>query len=303
MNERLNRLRTALSRSNRANWILFVVAIAIGTCFAFIVSMRSHAPNLVTIDWKQRQHCQQPLPGSDAGHPVFSAHVLADFQAHALCDEIGSRTGLGDGFSVIRSQWGLDPAALAQAIAERRFDLVLPRREDSAVSEQFLSQLYQPVAYYPSYDVFLIARDHEPQLDPSYLMERRIGLLRNTNSWSGYIVPMRQFHEAGTDPARLSIRYYPGHNALRDGLDQEDVDLIGSYWNETQQERYPDWKARRIGHVAEGVTWFLARHLHDRPEILCAVVHALRSIASRSDNPYFADIRITRAAEETCHVE
>ena len=294
-----NQVRTALFISGPANWSFFLVLIAGLVVLAVLASSQSNFPSLVAVDWAQQGHCRSAVDGGNPNAPPFTAYVHENFQGHALCDELSTRDRLAATFSQVHAQWTLGPDDLRHAIAQGRLDLLLLRREEITASQQFVHRVYQQIAFYPSYEVFLIARDHRPAVTTEYLKSHRIGLLHNS-SWSGYIVPMQNFHDAGVDPRDLKITRYPDHSQLRRGLRRGEVDVISSYWDENQERHHPEWQTHPIGHVAQGMSWFLEAGAYQQPEIRCALIETLRSIADRTSNPYFADLRFTKASRQSC---
>ena len=295
-----NRVRTAVSISGPANWAFFLVVVTGFFALAVLAASQSNFPRLVTVDWAQQGQCRSAIDGGNPDAPTLSAYVHMSFQGHALCEELTVQSRLSANFSEVHAQWTLRPEDLRHAIAQARLDLLLLRREEITASQQFARQLYQQIAYYPSYEVFLIARDHRPTVTTEYLASHRIGLHQSSSSWSGYIVPMQLFHEAGVDPQHMTVHYYPDHRALRGALHRGEVDVISSYWEEFQAQQHPEWQTHRIGHVAEGMSWFLKQSAYEDPEIRCTLVEALRSLADRTSNPYFADLRFTKASGQSC---
>lgn len=294
-----NRVISAVSISGPANWAFFLVVIAVLFVLAVLGSSQSSFPSLVVVDWTERGHCRGEVDGGSPNGTQFTAYVHESFQGHALCDELSTQDRLAASFSQVQAQWTLGPDDVRHAIAQGRFDLLLLRREEITASQHFVHRLYQQIAFYPSYEVFLIARDHRPTVTTEYLKSHRIGLLHDS-SWSGYIVPMQHFHETGVDPRDLKITRYPDHSQLRSGLRRGEVDVISSYWNQNQAQHHPEWQTHPIGHVAEGMSWFLEARAFQQPEIRCALIDTLRSIADRTSNPYFADLRFTKAASQAC---
>jgi hypothetical protein len=295
-----NQVRTAVSISDPANWAFFLVVLAGVLALAVLASSQRNFPSLVAVDWAQQGHCRSAVDGGNPNAPALTAYVHASFQGNALCDELSTRDRLASTFSQVHAQWTLRPEDLRHAIAQAQLDLLLLRREEITASQQFVHRLYRQIAFYPSYEVFLIARDHRPAATTEYLASHRIGLLQNSSSWSGYIVPMQHFHEAGVEPRDMTVRYYPDHRALREGLHRGEVDVISSYWDEFQAQQHPEWQTHRIGHVAEGMSWFLKESAYEEPEIRCTLIEALRSLADRTSNPYFADLRFTKASGQSC---
>jgi hypothetical protein len=111
---------------------------------------------------------------------------------------------------------------------------------------------------------------------------------------------MRVLRDLGLDFKRLRLNFYPNHEELRRALERGDVDVIGTYWDQQQQTRFPDWHQLEIGGVKEGLNWFLANSVFDDIKERCAVIKALDELTDASGKLYFAQLRFTREAVEGC---
>lgn len=296
-------LMIAVRSSEVGNWAFFLTIIVLLGLLAFIASTPTTHPTFEAITWQEKDECTQPVIGASQDLPTLTVRALAERQGEALCNELRSLSILSDSFSNIHVNWQLSDAPLGRAVAERKIDLLLIRPDASGVSHQFLSDLYRPIAYHPPYQVFLIARKGQPVLDADYLQSRVVGLIAHTESRSGYIVPMRNFHEWGISISNLQIRFYASHAQLRQAMARNEVDVISSFWNAHDEDRFPDWRTAEIESVPRGLTWFLAADLYEHTELRCSITNALADIARHSESSYFSDLRFVTNAAEACHAE
>lgn len=207
---------------------------------------------------------------------------------------------LGGRYRSVRAEWSLSDEVLSRLIFEGYFDLLQLRPEEAQEPDGPFSRYYQRISYYPPYKVFLLARDAAPVLTAEYLRSRRIGLLEDPTSRSGYRVPMQVFRDLGLDRQQLQLSLYDSHNELRLALERGEVDVIGSYWDPPQKARFPDWHPLEIGGVKEGLNWFLANEVFDNTQERCAVIDALEHFEVGSGDPYFAKLSFTADAKKGC---
>jgi phosphonate transport system substrate-binding protein len=296
-------LMIAVTSSEVGNWAFFLTIIFLLGLLAFIASTPTNHPTFESITWQEKVECTQPVFGASPELPTLAVRALTGPQGEALCNELHSLSVLSDSFSKIHVQWQLSDALLGRAVAERKVDLLLIRPDAPGVSHQFLSELYRPIAYHAPYQVFLIARDKQPILDADYLQSRVIGLIANTESRSGYIVPMRMFHKWGIPISNLNIRFYAGHAQLRQAMARNEVDVISSYWNADDEDRFPNWRTAEIESVPDGLSWFLATDLYEHTQLRCSITNVLADLARHSESSYFSDLRFVKNAAEACHAE
>lgn len=293
------RVSTAIATSEGANWGVFLLGLSLLSLMAFLASTPSAKRSIEQIAWDQQEHCRQPIIGAPVERDELATNALTMFQGEALCRELAKQPALAEHFSSIHASWVMNDDHFQQAISEKRLHLLVARPEVAAAIP-LMNSLYQPVAYYPVYEVFLVARDHMPKLDREYLQSQRIGLLSKTESRSGYIVPMRELHRAGVHISSLQLERYPGHTALREALERGEVDVIGSYWNASLSARFPMWQAKHIGEVTQGLNWFLDVELHEVRSVRCSVIKTLEVLADQSGTSYFADLRVIKSARADC---
>jgi phosphonate transport system substrate-binding protein len=302
MRGEIHRTRVWLTTSEKGNWTVFFCALLLFALVAFLPSTIT-PPRLITeVFWPEQAHCRELTVGENPNAPAFLSHVMPDFPIRTLCEELATQKSLSSSYSAVEADWHRQDATLGHAIAERRLHLLLLRKEDPATLQPFFFTNFRPIAYYPAYDVRLIGRDTTPTLDSNYLLSRTIGLLTTADSRSGNIVPLTAFQLSGIDVSRLSIRRYPSHLELRRALDSGEVDLISSYWDEVDGEKFPDWRTLRIGEVREGHIWFLASALAADHETLCAVLGSVQNVAQQSPRKYFQDLIVEQDASRICNV-
>lgn len=300
MHRLLRQLTLAVKSDERANWLQYLLVLVFLAMATFFLTPSDRLPALDTMDWKQETVCRLTVSGAESRLPTFKVRTISGIEGQSLCASLAKDQGISQHFGQIEVEWGTAAESLRRSIAERSVDLVLLRPDSEGRTDSFLDQLYQKLAYYPSYDVYLIAPDAEPVIESNYLYGRKIGLLAKEESRSGYILPMRLFHRLGLTVSTLDIRYYAGHAELRQAMSRGEVDLIGTYWSARDRTRFPGWHRTRIDQVTEGLNWYLADDHFQNVQARCALVHVLQTLAQRASSDYFSDLRVIKDAHEPC---
>jgi ABC-type transport system substrate-binding protein len=145
---------------------------------------------------------------------------------------------------------------------------------------------YVPIAENPSYDVFFIFREEIGNLE-----RLDIGLLSSTKSRSGYLSPMAYLNDQGFNAKNLHIKRYSSHAALRFALESGEVDVIGSYWSEDDEEDWPQFKTLSIASKVAGYKWYLHPKFLNT-ELHCKLQQTLSAFAQANDDSYFSDLEI-----------
>ena len=298
----IERIRVWLTTSEVGNWTVFSCVLLLFALIGFLASTATPTRLITEVFWPAQAHCRELTVGENPNAPAFLTHVMPGFPIRALCEELATQKSLSSSYSAVEADWHRQDATLGHAIAERRLHLLLLRKEDPATLQPFFFTNFRPIAFYPAYDVMLIARDEVPTLDSGYLLSRIIGLLTTADSRSGNIVPITEFQSRGIDVSRLAIVRYPNHPELRRALDSGEVDLISSYWDEVDEERFPDWRTLRIGEVRQGHIWFLASTLASDHETLCAVLDTVQNVAKHSPKKYFQTLIVEEDVSRICNV-
>jgi phosphonate transport system substrate-binding protein len=210
----------------------------------------------------------------------FHAKYLRD----SLCGEIASL-----GFS-LELFWGLDDADRLQRLTEGEPAIVYGRSEvvESAIVSGL--QSYQKIARYPFYASKLISS--EPiELSRLSLSGKRIGLHQDQSSRSGRLIPISMFRSIGLNSSDYNLVLGSSHRELRRLLENNEVDLIASYWSEEDVSRYPELESLEISSDVDGTNWYI------RPDLLgssfsCIFQRNLIKLASQDDDPYFQQMEI-----------
>jgi len=243
------------------------------------------------------------IPGTAQSKPIFRVYYPVNNLKNAteLGNELAEKLTTLKSFSSVDVTYYLSIAERNRLIMrhdnESKFDLLL-------VKSDLLQRLtlqdninYEPVAAYAGYSVYLISTHETPELNSKYLTGKTIGLLADPFSESGHKYPKNAIaRNIKKENLPKFESKYSSHATLRKALNDNEVDLIASYWGKKQQEKYPHWKLLKIADVPKGDTWFLEVDIN-LPMVVCATTEALESMAKKAYNTYWKNIIILANCE------
>lgn len=288
------------------NNVVFATLISLLSVFLLWISTLFSIPNF-SIDSciAATFFCEKNIQNAHTEYPKIKIFVPSSFIADDLCHRFSSSTALTKNFSSVHTEWNLSALELEQSIFEQRFDLLEVRPENIDI----INAGYRKIAYYPSYEAYLISIHSMPELNAAYLTGKTIGLLQNINSRSGYRVPINLISKI-IDPKDLTIKRYGSHDELRKALENSEVDLIGSFWGEKDIKERASWYALEIIKIPNGMSWFLTERFFDNQEVRCEIINHLVFLArkikekdvenyakNKLSDSYFADLEVVPEAK------
>jgi ABC-type phosphate/phosphonate transport system substrate-binding protein len=194
-------------------------------------------------------------------------------------------------FERVEAVWALPSHEVSRGLVEGQISLAFLRPERVAGLNLELVG-FAPVASYPTYEAYLIGRSEKPELSPTYLLSRRIGLIQNHNSRSGFILPMKKFRELGLEPDSMRIIYAVSHAQLRQLLRSKEVDVIASYWSDKDAKEFDPKKKTRLADGISGAKWYLRAPVRSTG-LRCAVATTLKRWAQGNQDSYYRKLSIT----------
>lgn len=227
---------------------------------------------------------------SDATMHVYGENIRG---GQALISALCASGGVQQKYADVSYTWALNEIDLEASIRDFEWDLAFGRRHLFEGTEKIPSG-YTAIAEYAVYKAYLIFKS---ATDPDRLPEMKIGILANAESSSGHKVPKAYFRSIGLKPENLALRLYPNHASLRSALASGEVDVIGSYWNETDREKFPEFREMEIQEGLVGSQWFVQSTTFDHA-ITCIYTSILESLASITEDRYFQNINILRSCEQ-----
>ncbi|QWV07066.1 hypothetical protein [uncultured Pseudoalteromonas sp.] len=211
-----------------------------------------------------------------------SGKVLAEEVAKTLCSD----DTISKQYGKVTSYWGYKTSDTIEFLGKGIADLILAKENliNAFMAESTYN--YQAVVGFPDYTAYLISSKEKPRIEKSYFLDKRIGLLDYPTSRSGHILPKQLFKKLDINLENLNINYASSHTELRELLASGKVDLISSYWQDSDQQRFSKNYITPIRDNISGSRWYLKMQ-DENTDLLCAVQARLTQLAHNQNSHYF----------------
>ncbi|KZN58380.1 hypothetical protein [Pseudoalteromonas luteoviolacea] len=220
---------------------------------------------------------------------VFSVHVPIKSLAESLAPQLCEDPVLAKQYGAVEVWWSGNLAEQIDFIAKGLADLTLSKDNVMKALMAESTYSYMPVIGYPTYTAFLISNREKPKYEKAYFLDKKIGLLDYPTSRSGHIIPKKAFKSLDIDVDALNIQYVSSHQILRDKLASGELDIIASYWNESDERNFSKNYITPIGENISGSKWYL-KMLNDNTELACSLQTVLQRVAKDGGSSYFNSV-------------
>lgn len=193
-------------------------------------------------------------------------------------------------YGKVIAYWGYKTTDTVDFLGKGIADLILAKENLITVFMAESTYNYQAVVGYPTYTAFVISAREKPKLTKSYFLDKRIGLLDYPTSRSGYILPKQLFKDLDINVNNLDIVYASSHSELRELLGAGKVDIISSYWQDTDQQQFSKNYITPISNNISGSRWYLKMQ-DENIDLLCAVQQKLKALAQQQKSHYFNEVK------------
>lgn len=207
---------------------------------------------------------------------------IAGTLAHSLCtDDVVAKQ-----YGAVVSYWRYNTTESFEFVGKGIADLILTKNNIMEAFKAETTYNYQPVVGFSDYTAFFISAKEKPKITKEYFLGKRIGLLDYPTSRSGHILPKQVFKELDINLENLNIIYASSHDALRDLLANGKVDIIASFWQESDAKRFSKNYITPLKNNIAGTRWYL-KMPHNNTDLLCSVqVHLLAMSQEQSLHYY-----------------
>jgi hypothetical protein len=208
--------------------------------------------------------------------PVFRVMTPVAYFAPELADALCAQAILGAEFSRVDISWPARNSLQTNQLLDAHYQLIWNRAEVLSGLARDYQSIYAEIVRLPRYSVFLIGRQEQPQLTQTYFANKRLGLLSDQQSYSGYQLAMAALARAGISLTAEQLRLYPDRLSQYQALLRGDVDVISGLPYNERGEPIPPESLLLIADKVSSGGWFLHRHLQSNA-MRCAVIKALES--------------------------
>ncbi|MDF2176763.1 PhnD/SsuA/transferrin family substrate-binding protein [Aliiglaciecola sp. CAU 1673] len=218
---------------------------------------------------------------------------LAQVLSQTLC----TNSIVAKQFGQVKIYWNQYEDQVLQFVGKGIADLALVKENLMQALRAENSYGYRMIASYPDYSAYLIANREKPRLTKEYLLGKRIGLLDYPTSRSGHIIPMGLFKSLGLSSEQLQFVYANSHTELRQLLISGKVDMISSYWQESDSEILSKNYITPLEQQVSGNKWYLKMQTNN-VNLFCAIQESLIEIARKQNSSYYNQL----APEPSCDI-
>lgn len=299
-NEQINQFYVSPLQVNRLIskhlfWITYILAFIVSVIIAVISNVGSVSPLLPV--GNQTRSCAQPFSENPT---IFDVYVTDQWMSSAIKDALCQDPIIRRQFGNVSVMVGANDFDTFKNINYGLADLALVKQNqiDAFASDEV--QGYREIARYSNYSAFFIAKDEKPILSKEYFLGKRIGLLDYPSSRSGHIQPKIKLQSLDISDANADILYYNSHHELREKLLVDEVDLISSYWDPSDEERFSKNYITPINEEISGARWFL-RQQSRNIDLICSLQRMIKTISTQHPSSYYATVDIPERPEVICH--
>lgn len=211
--------------------------------------------------------------------------TYTEYRAKTVMQALCEHPEISKQFGTITAYWQADEREVVQLIGKGIVDLALVKDNFVKALQSDLTYGYEVVGAYEDYSAYFISLKEKPWLTKEYLLGKRIGLLDYPTSRSGHIIPMRMFKDLGLTRDQINIVYAKSHSELRKFLSNGNVDIISSYWQKKDEERFSKNYITPLQDDISGSKWYLK--LKERnTELRCSVQDILKDLTEKQQGYY-----------------
>ncbi len=240
----------ALQVSNKLIKLTLVLCVLLLLIYSFSRQRVIDLPlnNLYTTQCEVRQAI---------GTDVFAIYMPTNIYVKELAQQLCHSVLLNSQYQTVSVSWQPRRLLSSEALIKQNYKLMLNREYAMAGLLPNWQTFYTAMLQIPSYEVYWFAHQDNFALNYAYLKDKRIGLLEDKNSESGYLAPLSALSQQGLDLASLDIHFYPNRELVINDFLANKLDVITSV---AQAEAFYTWPASRKQRlIASGrVTWYVS---------------------------------------------
>lgn len=229
--------------------------------------------------------CQTAATKNDNQLIVFApSKNIAQTLSNSLCgDKVIAKQ-----YGAVVSYWRYNSTESFEFVGKGIADLILTKNNIMEAFKAKATYNYQPVVGFSDYTAFFISAKEKPEITKQYFLDKRIGLLDYPTSRSGHILPKQTFKELDINFENLNVTYASSHEGLRELLANGKVDLIASFWKESDAERFSKNYITPLKNNIAGTRWYLKMQ-HNNTDLLCAVQTHLLAMSQQQTLHYYKE--------------
>lgn len=213
-------------------------------------------------------HVKQAL-----GDDTFQIYTPTNWQATQLADELCSHTLSNTAYKNVSISWQPRDSLTPQDLIFNKFDLIWHRKTALRGLFPNWEEYYQDVLSLPNYSVHLYARSTLTDFSPGIFANKRIGLIDDKSSYSGYLILMETLMKQGVSlDDQQVVQYTNRQQMINDFLNQK-IDFIPASEFHPELSHWPKNQTIPLATDVSMGQWFMPKNI-DR-QVNCKVKRAL----------------------------
>lgn len=274
---------------NKSSLVIILIILASINWYLGTLSVEKkiiEMPNLIT----ESMTC---LTHSATNQQKFTVFITDQPMAATILETLCRTTSINRQYGIVEIRWSHSEQEISQYVGKGLADLALVKDN---VMQAFATQTthgYKVIAQYKDYAAYFFSLKEKPQLTKQYLWGKKLGLLDYPSSRSGHIVPRSLLNELGIDESNMQITYVKSHDALRDLLAAGKVDLISTFWQEQDVERFSNNYITPLETRVSGSKWYL-KMATENTDLLCDLQAALHQLSTELHSQYYSQLNLTQ---------
>jgi hypothetical protein len=215
-------------RAPWAEYALLALTIGAGVLLAWMIAARGIEFRIPAAKYYNSYSCQTAHDNRQTG-ATFRVLDLFRLNTNELVDRLCASAEIGARYSRVEVIWTHRDQLDLREIVNQSHELVLAKPEVLTRLAETPATVYAPLASYQEYKSQLISLRFAPELSAEFFAGKRLGLLDDPNSLSGYQIPKAEMRRAHIDESTFAIVYFKSHADLHRALFADRVDVIASY--------------------------------------------------------------------------
>ncbi len=230
--------------------LLIVIAFFL-SCMAFFTH-QTIEPLTLKQQYTYRCNVKQP-----SGKKRFHIYLPTNWQVEVFAEKLCGSLLVGQPFETVTVSWQPREMLNTEQLLNDNYALILNR--DYALSGLLPNwdDFYTAILSLPSYQISWFSHQHNMLLSANSLKNKRIGLLEDKRSESGYLAPMSELKQLGHGLDIAQLVFYPNRESLVNDFMAEKLDIIPSVGHHEQLRHWPISKTLPLQHVSSTLSWYL----------------------------------------------
>ncbi|CAM3983085.1 hypothetical protein CWB85_12670 [Pseudoalteromonas sp. S1727] len=222
-----------------------------------ILGLSKHQVKDITIGQLYVQQCDVV---NAKGDQDFNVYLPVNLRVSELAKQLCEDTLKGSIYSRVSISWQPRESLTSDLIISQQFNLMMHRAHAITGLLPNWKDFYLQSISLPSYETFWFSHNKNISVTPDYFTNKRIGLLADKKSASGYLMPMSQITQAGVTLTKEQLHLYPNREVLIDDFLREKIDLMPSTMHIQQLMEWPVEKRLLITEPNAQLSWFISNN-------------------------------------------